>query len=62
MVHGSLVNWLGWLALSPCHSVAYDMQTEMSSFACWRFMFACWLTGGYFNIFTNNSQQKNDQK
>jgi len=22
---------LGWLALSPCHSVAYDMQTEMSS-------------------------------
>jgi len=31
MVHGSLVNWLGRLALSPCCAAAYDMQTEMSS-------------------------------
>jgi hypothetical protein len=22
---------LGWLALRPCHAVAYDMQSEMSS-------------------------------
>jgi len=31
IVHGSLVNWLGWLALSPCCAAAYDMQTEMLS-------------------------------
>jgi len=31
IVHGSLVNWLGQLALSPCCAAAYDMQTEMSS-------------------------------
>jgi len=30
--------------------------------ACWRFMFAFWQTFGYFNIFSNKSQQKNDQK
>jgi len=31
IVHGSLVNWLGRLALSPCGLATYDMQTEMSS-------------------------------
>jgi len=25
-------------------------------------MFVCWLTYGYFNIVSNNSQQKNEQK
>jgi len=31
-------------------------------FAYWRFMFACWLTCGYFNIVSNVSQQKNGKK
>ena len=31
------------------------------SFACGRLALTCWLTGGYFNRFSNNSQQKNDQ-
>jgi hypothetical protein len=26
--------------------------------ACWRFMFACWLTFAYYNIFSNNNQGK----
>ena len=30
MVHSSLVNCLGRLALSPCGLATYDMQTEMS--------------------------------
>ena len=61
---------MGRLALSPCCAAAYDMQTEMSSIAYWRFpstgsgqvMLACWLTYGYFNVNSNNNQQKNDQK
>jgi len=57
-----MVNCLGWLALCPCHSVAYDMQTEMSSIACWRFMLACWQTCGYFNIFPNNVNKKMNKK
>jgi len=38
------------------------MQTEMSSIACWRFMLACWLTYGYFNVDTNNVNKKMAKK
>ena len=51
IVHSSLVNCLGWLALSPCCFAAYDMQIEMSSVAYWRFMLAYWLTCGYYTKF-----------
>jgi hypothetical protein len=45
------------------------MQTEMSSSpptgkgaSYWRFMFACWLTIVYFNVFTNNVNKKMTKK
>ena len=52
----------GLLALSPCGLATYDMQTEMSSIACWRFMLACWQTQAYYNILSNNSQKKRPKK
>jgi hypothetical protein len=30
--------------------------------ACGRFMLAFWLTSGYYNIFSNKSQKKNEKK
>ena len=30
--------------------------------ACWRFMFACWQTYGYFNVITNNVNKKMAKK
>jgi hypothetical protein len=59
--NGSLPNACrdsGWMALSPCCAAAYDMQTEMSSPPAGGLSFACWLTGGHFNIFSNKSQVK----
>jgi hypothetical protein len=45
------------------------MQTEMSSSpptgkgaSYWRFMFAFWLTYGYFNVFSNNVNKKMNKK
>jgi len=31
-------------------------------FAYWRFMLACWLTYGHFNIDSNNVNKKMDKK
>jgi len=58
---------LGWLALRPCHAVAYDMQTEMSSPPTGELPFAYWplrdrQTFRHFNINSKKSQEKRAKK
>jgi len=64
MVHSSLVNCLGLLAVASAVAQGYGGQVRIEKlkclffFACWRFMFAFWQIYGYFNILSNKSQKK----